>query len=150
MQPLPALGFAPETGLQLGATVLAVWEPASRLRTRPASLTASALRTAKSQTRLRIDGEHWSTGNARRIAALLQWQEFPLPCFGIGDRTPDSAEEVYVPRGTEGTLALQQRIAGAWYATAAVRHLDQRKRKARIREALELRARLRDDAPFWR
>ena len=126
IQPLPALGSAPETGLQFGATVLAVWEPASRLRTRPASLTASALRTAKSQTRLRIDGEHWSTGNARRVAASLQWQEFPLPYFGIGDRTREAAEEVYVPRGIEGTLALQQRIAGAWYATAAVRHLDQR------------------------
>lgn len=126
IQPLPALGSAPETGLQFGATVLAVWEPAPRLHTRPASLTASALRTAKSQTRLRMDGEHWSTGNARRIAASLQWQEFPLPYFGLGDRTPASAEEVYVPRGTEATLALQQRIAGAWYATAGVRHLDQR------------------------
>ncbi len=126
IQPLPALGSAPETGLQYGATVLAVWEPAARLRTRPASLTAAALRTAKSQTRLRIDGEHWSTGNARRIAGSLQWQEFPLPFFGIGDRAPESAEEVYVPRGTEGTLTLQQRISGAWYATAGLRHLDQR------------------------
>ena len=126
IQPLPALGSAPETGLQYGATVLAVWEPAARLKTRPASLTAAALRTAKSQTRLRIDGEHWSTGNARRIAGSLQWQEFPLPYFGIGDRTLASAEEVYVPRGTEATLTLQQRIAGAWYATAGLRHLDQR------------------------
>jgi len=126
IQPLPALGSAPETGLQFGATVLAVWEPAARRRTRPASLTASAMRTAKSQTRLRIDGERWSTGNARRIAGSLQWQEFPLPYFGIGDRTPDAAEEVYVPRGTEATVTVQQRIAGAWYATAGVRHLDQR------------------------
>ena len=126
IQPLPALGSAPETGLQYGATVLAVWEPAARLKTRPASLTAAALRTAKSQTRLRIDGEHWSTGNARRIAGSLQWQEFPLPYFGIGDRTLASAEEVYVPRGTEATLTLQQRIAGSWYATAGLRRLDQR------------------------
>ena len=126
IQPLPALGSAPETGLQFGATVLAVWEPAARLHTRPASLTAAALRTAKSQTRLRIDGEHWSTGNARRVAGSLQWQKFPLPYFGIGDRTPDSAEEVYVPRGTEATLTVQQRIAGGWYATAGLRHLDQR------------------------
>ena len=126
IQPLPALGSAPETGLQYGVTVLAVWEPAARLRTRPASLTAAALRTAKSQTRLRIEGEHWSTGNARRLAGSLQWQQFPLPYFGIGDRTPKSAEEVYVPRGTEAMLTVQQRITGAWYATAGLRHLDQR------------------------
>lgn len=125
IQPLPALGSAPETGLQFGATVLAVWEPAPIRRARPSSLTASVMRTAKSQTRLRIDGERWSTNNARRIAGSLQWQEFPLPYFGIGDRTPDSAE-VYVPRGTEATLTMQQRIAGAWYATAVLRHIDQR------------------------
>ena len=123
---LPALASAPETGLQFGATVLAVWEPAARLRARPASLTATALRTTKSQTRLRIDGERWSTGNARRFAGTLQWQEFPLPYFGIGDRTPESAEELYVPRGTEAILTVQQRFVGAWYATAGLRYLDQR------------------------
>jgi len=126
IQPLPALGSAPETGLQFGATVLAVWEPAPRLRTRPASLLASVLRTTKAQTRVRIEGERWSTGNARRIAGSLQWQEFPLPFFGFGDRTPDSAEEIYTPTGTEAVLSAQQRIAGPWYVTAGVRHLDQK------------------------
>lgn len=118
IQPLPALGSAPETGLQFGATVLAVWEPAPRLRTRPASLLASVLRTTKAQTRVRIDGERWSTGNTRRLAGSLQWQEFPLPFFGFGDRTPESAEEIYTPTGTEAVLSAQQRLAGPWYATA--------------------------------
>lgn len=126
IQPLPALGSAPETGLQFGATVLAVWEPAAVLKTRPASLLASVLRTTKAQTRVRIEGERWSTGNARRIAGSLQWQQFPLPFFGVGDRTPDSAEEIYTPTGTEAVLSAQQRIAGPWYVTAGVRHLDQK------------------------
>jgi hypothetical protein len=90
IQPLPALASAPETGLQYGATVLAVWEPAAVLRTRPSSLTASALRTAKSQTRIRIDAERWSRGNAQRIAGSLQWQEFPLSYFGVGENAPAS------------------------------------------------------------
>ncbi len=126
IQPLPALASAPETGLQYGATVLAVWEPAPALRTRPSSLTASALRTAKSQTRIRIEGERWSIGNERRIAGSLQWQEFPLPFYGIGDRAATSAQETFTPRGTEGTLMVQQRITSAWYLTGGVRHLDQR------------------------
>ena len=126
IQPLPALGSAPETGLQFGATVLAVWEPAPRLRTRPASLLASVLRTTRAQTRARIEGEHWSTGNARRLAGSLQWQQFPLPFFGIGDRTPDSAEEIYTPTGTEAVLTAQQRISGPWYASVGARYLDQR------------------------
>lgn len=125
IQPLPALASAPETGLQYGATVLAVWLPAARTRTRPASLTASALRTAKQQVRLRIEGERWSTGNGRRISGSLQWQEFPLPFYGIGDDTPESAREVYTPRGTEAVLGVAQRIHEAWYVTAGVRHVDQ-------------------------
>ena len=126
IQPLPALGSAPETGLQFGVTALAVWEPAAFLMTRPASVLASALRTTEAQTRLRVEGEHWSTGNARRVAGSLQWQEFPLPYFGIGDRTPRSAEEVYTPRGTEGILSVQQRIRGPMYAMLGIRHLEQR------------------------
>lgn len=126
IQPLPALGSAPETGLQFGATVLAVWEPPAMRRTRPSSLLASALRTSESQTRLRVEGEHWTTGNAQRIAASVQWQQFPLPYFGIGDRSLNTAEEIFTPRGTEATLSVQQRIAPSWYATAGVRHLDQR------------------------
>jgi outer membrane translocation and assembly module TamA len=126
IQPLPALGSAPETGLQFGATVLAVWEPAAVLRTRPTSLTASVLRTAKSQTRIRLDAERWTTGNARRIAGSLQWQRFPLPYYGIGDQSAESLKETFTPEGTEATLTVQQRIAGAWYATGGVRYLQQK------------------------
>lgn len=126
IQPLPALGSAPETGLQFGATVLAVWEPAPRLRTRPASLLASVLRTTKAQTRARIEGEHWSTSNTRRVAGSLQWQQFPLPFFGVGDRTPEAAEEIYTPTGSEAVLTAQQRISGAWYASVGARYLDQK------------------------
>ena len=122
---LPAVASAPETGIQLGATVLAVWEPAAR-DTRPASLTAAALRTAKSQTRYRIDGERWSRGNARRVAGSVQLYEFPLPYFGIGDRSPKSAEETFTPTGGEVTLTVQQRIRNAWYATGGVRFINQR------------------------
>lgn len=125
IQPLPALGSAPETGLQFGATVLAVWEPAAITHTRPSSIIASALRTTKQQTRLRIEADRWTRGNARRIAGTLQWQEFPLPYYGIGDAAPESAEEIFTPRGTEATVTVQQRIAPAWYVTGGVRHLEQ-------------------------
>ena len=125
IQPLPALGSAPETGLQFGATVLGVWEPAARLKTRPTSLLASALFTTKQQVRMKVEAEHWSLGNARRLAGTLQWQRFPLSYFGIGDQTLESAEETFTPKGTEATLTVQQRIAGTWYATGGVRHLNQ-------------------------
>lgn len=125
LQPLPAIGSAPETGLQFGVTMLGVWEPTPRAASRPAMLLASALFTTKSQVRVRVEGERWSTGNSRRLAGILQWQQFPLPYYGIGDDTPESAEEIYTPKGVEAQFSIQQRIRGSWYATGAVRHLDQ-------------------------
>jgi hypothetical protein len=126
IQPLPVLGSAPETGLQYGAAMLAVWEQPRTRHARPASITASAVRTAKSQTRIGIVGEHWSRKNARRIAASLQWQEYPLPFYGIGNAAPTTALETFTPRGTEATLTVQQRVADGWYVTAGGRHLTQR------------------------
>jgi hypothetical protein len=126
IQLLPALGSAPETGLQFGLSTLAVWQPAAIRKTRPASVIVSALRTSKAQTRLRLDGEHWSQGNARRLYGLLLWQEFPLPYFGIGDRTLNDDKETYTPRGTEAVLSVLQRVRGPFYVTLGVRHLEQR------------------------
>lgn len=126
IQPLPALGSAPETGLQFGVAVLAVWEPAPIRHTRPSSLTASAMRTSKGQTRVRMDAERWTNGNARRIAGMLQWQEFPLPYFGIGDSASETAEEIFTPRGTEASVVLQQRVRAHWFVTGGARHVEQR------------------------
>ncbi len=126
IQPLPALGSAPETGLQFGVAMLAVWEPPPVRRTRPSSLTASVMRTSKSQTRVRMDAERWMNGNARRVAGMLQWQEFPLPYYGIGDSTSESAEELFTPRGTEASVVLQQRVRQHWFVTGGVRHVEQR------------------------
>ena len=126
IQPLPAIASAPETGLQYGATVLAVWEPAAALHARPSTLTASALRTSKAQSRIRVEGEHWTRTNAQRFSGSAQWQQFPMPYYGIGDDTPKAAAERFTPKGTEVILLAQQRIAQSWYVSAGARHVEQR------------------------
>lgn len=126
IQPLPAIASAPETGLQFGATVLAVWEPPLAQAARPSSLVGSVLRTAKSQTRFRVEAERWSRGNARRVGGSVQWQRFPLPFYGVGDRTSKATEEIFTPTGAEFVLSLHQRVTGAWYLTSSVRHVNQR------------------------
>lgn len=125
IQPLPAIGSAPETGMQLGATVLAVFEPAPMRHARPASVIATAVRSTKGQTRVSVDAEYWSAGNARRLQGALVWQRYPLPFYGVGVHAPESARETYTPTGIEATFTTQQRIDGAWYAVAGVRMLDQ-------------------------
>ncbi|QJR34105.1 BamA/TamA family outer membrane protein [Gemmatimonas groenlandica] len=125
IQPLPALGSAPETGLQYGATVLAVFDAPAQDHARPASLIATALRSTKSQTRISVEGEHWSRQNARRLNALVAWQKFPLPFYGIGDATAEGDKEIFTPKGIEAIAGIQQRVRGSWYATGGIRLLDQ-------------------------
>jgi hypothetical protein len=126
IQPLPALGSSPESGLQLGASVLAVWTPPARVASRPAWVQGSVLRSVKAQTRVVLEGERWSAGNARRLAGSVAWQRFPLPYFGVGDTATAAAEEIFTPTGFDASFTLQQRARGAWYVLGTVRHLDQR------------------------
>jgi hypothetical protein len=126
IQPFPAVGSAPETGLQLGLTVLSVFEPAPRERARPASLVATAIRSFKGQTRLSVEGEHWSRNNDRRVQGLIAWQKFPLPYYGLRADAPESARELYTPTGIELSAGLQQRLRGAWYALGSLRLVDQK------------------------
>lgn len=125
IQILPAFGSAPETGVQYGVTVFGVFEKAPMARTRPSAAVAYAIRTAKSQTRIGVEGEHWTAGNARRFAGTLVWQEYPLPFYGIGDDAPESAKEIFTPRGIEAIASVQQRLVGSLYALSSVRVVDQ-------------------------
>ncbi len=125
LQPLPAVGSAPETGFQFGATMLGVWERPRSLHSRPASVLAYALRSAKAQTRIGVEGEYWTRSNNQRVASTLVWQQFPLPYYGIGDNALSTAKEIFTPRSVELTLSGQQRVRGSWYLTASARHLNQ-------------------------
>jgi hypothetical protein len=124
IQPFPAVASAPETGLQLGVTVLAVFEPPAARHARPASVVATAIRSFKGQTRLSVEGERWAPGNARRLWGQLAWQRFPLPWYGVGAETSDD-KELYTPQGVELQASVQQRLTGPLYVVAGARWLDQ-------------------------
>ena len=125
IQVLPALGSAPETGLQYGVTAFAVADRPAMDRARPAVLLASAIRTGKSQTRASVEAERWTRGNARRFAGALAWQEYPLPFYGVGDAAPASAKEIFSQRGIEATASIQQRLVRSLYGQSTLRVVDQ-------------------------
>ena len=125
IQVLPALGSAPETGLQYGLTALAVFERPRADRARPAVAMAYAIRTAKSQTRIGLEGERWTRGNSTRLAGSFVWQQYPLPYYGIGDTASKTAKEIFSPRGIEMNASIQQRLVRSLYAQSSLRIVDQ-------------------------
>ena len=122
---LPYLGAAPETGVQYGGTVFRVAEPADSV-TRPSTAQLFAAYTAKGQARAFAEIDRWTTGNVWRVNAHLEWQRFPLPFYGVGDDTPESAEEIYTPRGVIAFATLQRRLSGPFYVMGGYRYQDMR------------------------
>jgi outer membrane protein assembly factor BamA len=120
---LPYLGSAPETGVQYGATIFRVRQPADS-GTRPSSAQLFANYTAKSQARAFLEVDRWTAGNRWRTTARVEWQRFPLPYYGFGDAAPASAEELYTPRGVLALATVQRRVRGALYAFGGYRYQD--------------------------
>lgn len=124
---LPAIGSAPETGLQYGAVVMRVSRAAGAQR--PTVDQAYVLFTAKHQMNASVEHDGWS-GDARwRHQATVSVLDYPWPFFGIGADAPDSAEEWFTAHSIQLQAAVQRRIRGSWYALANARGLDTRIRK---------------------
>ena len=122
---LPSFGSAPETGLQLGFTVLTLGGTRANDPTRPTGASLYALRSARRQTRIGLDLERWWPGNTRRLTISASALEYPLSFYGIGDRTTLAQEERYTPRSLEGYVQVDERFRGAWYALVGARFGDQ-------------------------
>lgn len=125
LQPLPAVGSSPETGLQLGVTVLGVYEPPAAQAARPTALVATVVRSTRGQMRASAEGERWTANNTWRWHGLLAWQRFPMPYHGIGDRTTSDSGLQYASRSVEAVFSAQRRVRGAWYGTAGFRWMQQ-------------------------
>lgn len=115
---LPALGSAPETGVQFGAVVMRVKRPASG---RPSVDQAYVLFTAKHQFQMTLEHDGWSAGDTWRHYAKIDWLDFPTPFFGIGADAPESAEEWFTARTAQVLGKVQRRLTGAWYGMAVTR-----------------------------
>jgi outer membrane protein assembly factor BamA len=122
---LPVLGSAPETGLQFGAAVFVTRTHAKAGTTRPSTIVGNAVRTAKQQTRVFLDTDTWTTDNRWRVVTNAIWQQYPLAYFGVGDETPQDAEERYTPRGTEFGLAVHRAVAPGLWIQAGARRIEQ-------------------------
>ncbi|MEO7964552.1 MAG: BamA/TamA family outer membrane protein [Gemmatimonadaceae bacterium] len=118
---LPILGSAPETGLQYGLTVFRVYRPSADSVTRPSVDQLAASNTARGQRKASFQTERWTEGNHWRLRARLEYQDYPLPFFGIGSSTPSEAEERYRATGAAIHLQAHRRLRSATYLLTGYR-----------------------------
>ena len=120
---LPYFASAPETGVQYGAAVFRMSQPADTA-TRPSVSTLFASYTAKHQAVAFVETDRWTAGNTWHLMGHLEWKRFPLPFYGFGDKAPESAEEFYTPTGILAAAIVQRRVRGPLYAVGGYSYQD--------------------------
>jgi hypothetical protein len=116
--PLPVISYAPETKLVGGLALIGVQRRAGGDSTdRPTTMAASAVYTQRSQVSADLGVEHWTAGNRWVVAAAAQFARYPYEWYGIGNDTPDSAEN-YTSRTSGGGVDVRRRFGRALYVGA--------------------------------
>lgn len=96
--PLPALFYQPETGTGFGGLVTYYFRPGDPTRIVPPSeIGGSFIYTTRKQILASLGTRLYLSGGALRLAGNLSAIKFPTKFWGIGNDTPDEAEEDYTP-----------------------------------------------------
>jgi outer membrane protein assembly factor BamA len=110
---LPVVSYSEVTGVQYGATLFRGFRVADRPDTRPSSVSLYGALTTKDHAKAYAQVDRWSADNATRSRARVEYISYPLPFFGIGRTTSDSAEEWY----SSGVTTVQFFVDRAWRAS---------------------------------
>jgi outer membrane protein assembly factor BamA len=127
---LPVVSYSDVTGLQYGATLFRGFRTGTDSTTRSSSGSAYASHTAKGHTKVYGQLDRWSALNTARLRVRGEYMSYPLPFFGVGAATPDSAEEWYSHGVTTAQLFLERSLRASAYVHAGVRYLHTRTREA--------------------
>jgi outer membrane translocation and assembly module TamA len=99
--PLPAIFYTPETGTAFGAALAYFWYPDPLAQpdrqVQPSSLSLLGVYTTKKQIIVNAMAD-LAVGETHRVKGVLDYLKFPTKFWGIGNDTPESAEEDYTPR----------------------------------------------------
>jgi outer membrane protein assembly factor BamA len=126
---LPVGSYSDVTGLQYGATVLRGFRVGTDSLTRASSISAYIARTAKGHAKAYVQLDRWSANNATRWRVRAEHISYPLPFFGIGASTPDSAEEWYSSGVSTVQVFTQHRLKGPTFVHGGARYVQSRLRE---------------------
>ncbi|WP_276359072.1 BamA/TamA family outer membrane protein [Daejeonella sp. H1SJ63] len=92
--PLPAIGYAQETGAELGAVSLySFYTDRKDTLTRTSRLIGIATLTTKRQSNLQLKSDIWTPQNKYHITSEIRYKNFPFNFYGIGNSTLELNED---------------------------------------------------------
>ena len=92
--PLPVIGYAQETGAEIGAISLySFYTDRKDTLTRTSRITGAVTFTTKKQTNFILKSDIWSPNNKFHYIGEIRYKNFPFNFYGIGNSTFDSNED---------------------------------------------------------
>ncbi len=123
--PLPVLFYEPETGLGFGLAAnyyTRLTQSPPDVVVPPSVFQLIAVYTVKSQIITLLRGELFLGGTRYRLLGDIGYTKFPTKFWGIGNDTPDDAEENYTrERINVLTTDAQRELTRGWYAGISAR-----------------------------
>jgi outer membrane protein assembly factor BamA len=104
------------TGLKVSLIGAYLWRTALDGTTRPSTVFQHSAYTANHQLLVAFGGDLWAPQNTRNLNFEVAYSRFPAPFFGIGARTPPSAEELFTPRTFALRVTAQREVGPHTYA----------------------------------
>ena len=120
--PLPALFYQTETGLGFGAAITYFLPPptdsgnGSVQHDQASQLQFFAIYTTKKQTAIQFGAELYPSGGKFRLLGSVTFVKFPTKYWGIGNNTPNAAEEDFTPLSFIVDGDFQRELRPTWYA----------------------------------
>ncbi len=119
--PLPVIFYQPETGLGFGATAIYFFQlggpgEGDGAQATPSFIAPILIYTTKKQILASIGTELYPGSGRYRILGGAAFLKFPTKFWGIGNDTPDSAEEDFTPQTFSFTADVLKRFAPGWFA----------------------------------
>lgn len=123
--PLPVVFYQPETGVGFGVAAsyyTRLTEPTPGASVPPSLIRFLGVYTAKKQIVTGLAGELFLEGTRYRATTELGYAKFPSKFWGLGNDTPDEAEEDFTPESLNVlTLDVQRELRRGWYAGLSTR-----------------------------
>lgn len=115
--PFPFFYYTPETSTAFGVTLLYFMSgPRSAERVQPSLIQPTVIYTLKKQIIVSARGDLFLGAGRQRLLLEASFKRFPNTFWGVGNDTPDGAEEDYTPRLLNVSAQLLREITPGWYA----------------------------------
>ena len=115
--PLPALGYAQETGIEIGAVSLySFYTDRKDTLMRTSRITGMITFTTKKQSNFALKSDIWTPGNKYHVTSEIRYRNFPFNFYGIGNSTLELNEDPITQKLFKLNAGLEKKLGKNIYS----------------------------------